>query len=36
MKTMKKEKVDAERVWKEFEDVLVPRLALSVVDRAVY
>jgi HNH endonuclease len=36
MKTMKKEKLDAERVWKEFEDVLVPRLALSVVDRAVY
>jgi hypothetical protein len=36
MKTMKKEKLDAVRVWKEFEDVLVPRLALSVVDRAVY
>jgi len=29
-------KPDAERVWKEFEDLLVPRLELSVVDRAVY
>lgn len=33
---MKNQKPDAERVWKQFEDILVPRLALSVVDRAVY
>jgi 5-methylcytosine-specific restriction endonuclease McrA len=29
-------KPNAERVWKQFEDSLVPRLALSVTDRAVY
>jgi hypothetical protein len=33
---MKNEKTDAERVWKQLEDVVVPRLALSVVDRSVY
>ena len=33
---MKNEKPDAERVWKQLEDVVVPRLRLSVVDRAVY
>ena len=33
---MKNEKPDAERVWKQLEDMVVPRLALSVVDRAVY
>ena len=33
---MKNQKPDAERVWKQLEDILVPRLALSVVDRAVY
>lgn len=36
MKSMKNQKPDAERVWKQFEDVMVPRLALSVVERAVY
>ena len=33
---MEKQKVDAERVWKQLEDVVVPRLNLSVVDRVVY
>jgi hypothetical protein len=33
---MRNEKPDAERVWKQLEDVVVPRLWLSVVDRAVY
>lgn len=33
---MNNTKADAERVWKQIEDVLVPRLGLSVVDRAVY
>jgi 5-methylcytosine-specific restriction endonuclease McrA len=33
---MENQKPDAERVWKQFEDVVVPDLALSVVDRAVY
>ena len=33
---MKNQKPDAERVWKQLEDVVVPRLSLSVVDRAVY
>src|SRR5437867_903063 len=33
---MKNEEADAGRVWKQIEDVLVPRLGLSVVDRAVY
>ena len=27
---------DAALVWKEIEDVLIPRLALSVIDRAIY
>jgi 5-methylcytosine-specific restriction endonuclease McrA len=34
--TMKNEKADAASVWKQIEDVLVPRLGLSTVDRAVY
>ena len=29
-------KVNAERVWKQFEDDVVPQLKLSVIDRAVY
>ena len=33
---MKNEKPDAERVWKQLDDVVVPRLAMSVIDRAVY
>ena len=33
---MKNTKPNAERVWKQFEDSLVPSLALSVVDRAAY
>jgi 5-methylcytosine-specific restriction endonuclease McrA len=33
---MKNQKADAESVWKQIEDVFIPRLGLSVVDRAVY
>jgi predicted DNA-binding transcriptional regulator len=33
---MKNKKLNAELIWKQFEDLLVPRLRLSVVDRAVY
>src|SRR5690349_1733658 len=33
---MKLQKIDAVEVCKEFEDVLAPRLKLSVLDRAVY
>lgn len=33
---MKNKKLDAVHVWKEMEDVLVPRLRLSVIERAVY
>jgi len=33
---MQNEKVNAEQVWKQLEDVLAPRLHFSVVDRAVY
>jgi 5-methylcytosine-specific restriction endonuclease McrA len=33
---MKIKKPNAEHVWKQFEDILVPRLRLSVIDRAVY
>src|SRR6266571_322514 len=33
---MKDEKIDAVEVCKELEDVLAPRLKLSVLDRAVY
>jgi 5-methylcytosine-specific restriction endonuclease McrA len=33
---MKTKKFDAVLVWKQLEDLLVPRLALSVTDRAVY
>jgi len=33
---MQNKTVNARLVWKQFEDVLVPRLRLSVIDRAVY
>jgi len=33
---MKNKKPNAEHIWKQFEDLLVPRLRLSVIDRAVY
>ena len=33
---MKNKKPNAELVWKHFEDFLVPRLRLSITDRAVY
>ena len=33
---MKNKKPNAERIWKQLEDHLVPRLRLSVIDRAVY
>jgi predicted transcriptional regulator len=33
---MKTKKLDAVRVWKQFEDLLAPRLKFSVIDRAVY
>jgi hypothetical protein len=33
---MKTKKPNAVHVWKQFEDVLAPRLRLSVIDRAVY
>jgi 5-methylcytosine-specific restriction endonuclease McrA len=33
---MKNIKPNAELVWKQFEDVLVPRLRLSVTERAIY
>jgi len=33
---MKNKKLDAIQIWKQFEDYMVPRLELSVVDRAVY
>lgn len=33
---MKNNKTNAEVVWKQFEDVLAPRLGLSTADRAVY
>src|SRR6266480_430252 len=33
---MKIKKRNAELIWKQFEDLLVPRLRLSVIDRAVY
>ncbi|GAC1640550.1 MAG: hypothetical protein NVS9B14_22080 [Candidatus Acidiferrum sp.] len=36
MGTRKVEEVDAKRLWKQLEDVVVPRLAMSVIDRAVY
>jgi hypothetical protein len=34
--TMKNKTTNARLVWKQFEDVLVPRLRFSVIDRAVY
>ncbi len=33
---MKNKKPNAEHLWKQFEDLLVPRLRLSVIERAVY
>ena len=33
---MKNKKPNAEHIWKQFEDLLVPRLRLCVIDRAVY
>jgi 5-methylcytosine-specific restriction endonuclease McrA len=33
---MKNKKPNAEHIWKQFEDHLVPRLRLSITDRAVY
>src|SRR5437899_6915988 len=33
---MNRQKFDAVEVWKQLEDVMVPRLRLSVIDRAVY
>jgi HNH endonuclease len=33
---MKTKKPNAELLWKQIEDLLVPRLCLSVIDRAVY
>src|SRR5262249_34671473 len=33
---MKNKSFNARLVWKQFEDSLVPRLRLSVIDRAVY
>jgi len=33
---MKNKKLNASRIWKHFEDFLVPRLRLSITDRAVY
>jgi hypothetical protein len=34
--TMKNKKPNGTQIWKQFEDVLVPRLPLSVTDRAIY
>jgi hypothetical protein len=36
MKTMKNKNINAAQVWKDFEDLLAPRLNFSVNDRAVY
>ena len=33
---MKNKKLDATEIWKQFEDIVVPRLRLNIVDRAVY
>src|SRR2546428_13611792 len=33
---MKNKKLNAELVWKQLEDLLAPRLRLSVIDRTVY
>jgi hypothetical protein len=33
---MKNSKLNAEQVWKDFEDLLAPKLNFSVIDRAVY
>ena len=33
---MKNKKTNAAQIWKQLEDLLVPRLCLSVIDRAVY
>lgn len=36
MKTVKEQEVDAKRAWQQFEDEVVPRLGLTLVERAVY
>ena len=33
---MKNKKIDAARVWKEFEDLLAPRLGLTTTERVIY
>jgi len=33
---MKNKKLDSTQIWKQFEDIVVPRLRLNIVDRAVY
>ena len=33
---MKNKKLDAEQVWKDFEDLLAPQLSFSLTDRVVY
>jgi len=33
---MKNKKLNATQIWKQFEDIVVPRLRLNIVDRAVY
>jgi hypothetical protein len=33
---MTNKRIDAVRVWKQFEDLLIPRLRLTVIERAVY
>src|SRR5262249_43850619 len=33
---MKPKKLDGVQLWKDFEDLLAPRLNLSILDRAVY
>ena len=35
-KTMKARKINAVEVWKQIEDVLVPRLQLTTIERAIY
>jgi hypothetical protein len=33
---MKNKKLDGVQIWKQFEDLVIPRLHLSVIERAVY
>src|SRR5882672_7238705 len=33
---MKNKKLNTTQIWKQFEDIVVPRLRLNIVDRAVY